>query len=154
MTYLADTIEFVTRLSTDTLLLIFLIAGFAIATLYLGKDWIISFIFALFASTWFYSLVPFDLPQSTWYVFGSKIVIALVIAYILKRFIGSEFPYKNSKKYIQSVILGIVATISLMVVGLVEAYGFSGFISRWFVGDFQFWASLVPLVVLLFVIKK
>jgi len=154
MVFFADVIQFVTRLSTDTLLLVFLIAGLSFTAIYLGKDWVIALIFSLFAANWFFTLIPFDLPTSAWYVFGTKVIIALVLASILKRFLKSEFPYRNSKKYIQAVILGLTATITLMAAGLVGAHQFSSLISRWFEGSFLFWSSLVPLIVLLFVIRK
>ena len=155
MAYAANAIEFITRLSTDTLLLVFLLIGFFAATLYFGKDWSISFIFSLFISNVLYERIPFELSlDNAWYEFGTIIIIALLVSVVLKRFVVSEFPYKKSKRYTQSIIISVLAVVTLMTTGLTEAYAFAPIISRWFSGDFQFWASLIPLIVLFFVIKK
>jgi len=155
MAYAADAIEFITRLSTDTLLLGLLLFGFFVSTIYFGKNLGISFIFSLFVSNFLYTRIPFDLPlENAWYEFGTIVLVALLVSMVLKRFIVSEFSYKKSKKYTQSIIISILVVITLMTTGLTEAYTFAPFISRWFTGDFQFWASLVPFVVLFFVIKK
>ena len=154
MVFFADAIEFVTRLSTDTLVLVFLIIGLSVVALYLGKDWIVSFIFSLFVAEVLYQIIPFDLPDSDWYIFGTKIIFAFVIAAVLKKFIKGDFPYKKSRRYIQAVILGVTTTITLLATGLTTAYTFSPFISRWFEGDFLFWASLVPFLILFFIIRR
>lgn len=155
MAYAANAIEFITRLSTDTLLLVFLIFGFFVATTYFGKNWSVSFIFSLFISNILYTRIPFELPlENSWYEFGTIIFIALLVSVVLKRFIASDFPYKKSRKYTQSIIISILVVITLMTTGLTEAYTFAPFISRWFTGDFQFWASLIPLIILFFIIKK
>ena len=45
MSFLTDSISFISGLSTDTLLLIFIAAALGVAGLYLGKDWIVAFIY-------------------------------------------------------------------------------------------------------------
>lgn len=154
MVFLVDVIEFITRLSTDTLALIFAIAFFAFLSIYLGKDWIVSFIISLYIA---YGLVfPFDIGQSSsvYLEYGIFVVVALVIAYLIKRFIKIEFPYKKSKKYTQAGILGVIATIALFSTGFFKVYEFSSIITKWFSGDYLFWASIIPFVLLYFVIKR
>ncbi len=155
MNFFADSITFITELSTDTLLIFFLIVGMSIATLYLGKHWTVALIVSLFIARFLFSRIPFDLPLNNgWYVFGTILIIALLVSTTLRRFITSDFPYKRSKKYTQSILLGLTATVTLLATGLTEAYAFSPFISRWFTGDFLFWSSLVPFAVLFLFIRK
>ena len=155
MTFFSDAITFITQLSTDTLLIVLLLVGFLITTLYLGKSWTISFIFSLFIANILFERIPFDLPlENGWYVFGTIILLALVITSVVKRFISSDFPYKNRKKYTQSIILSVALVTTLLSTGLTQAYTFSPLISKWFTGDFLFWTSLIPLAILLFLIRK
>lgn len=155
MSYVSDAIAFVTELSTDTLLLVLLLIGFFAAALYFGKGTIISFIFSLFIADLLYGRVPFDLPVTNpWYAFGTVIILALIITSVIRRFIATEFPFKNSKKYTQALFLSLAAVITLLVSGLTDAYNFSTTVATWFTGDFVFWASLAALAILLFIIRK
>lgn len=155
MTFISDAIAFVTELSTDTLLLVLLLIAFFVTSLYFGKDMIVSFIFSLFVADLLYSHIPFTMPVSNpWYEFGAIMLLALLVTSILRRFISSDYPYKNSKKYIQATFLSLATVVTLLVSGLTGAYTFSPTISQWFTGNFVFWASLVPLAILLFIIRK
>ncbi|MCI5108225.1 MAG: hypothetical protein MRY49_00040 [Candidatus Pacebacteria bacterium] len=154
MVFLADIIEFITELSTDTLVIIFAIAIFAFLSIYLGKDWIVSFIFSLFISKGI--TFPFDIGQngSGYISYGIFLVLAVVITYLIRKFVKIDFPYKKSKKYTQAAILGLVTTIAVMATGVSQIYGFSSFVMRWFSGDYLFYSSLLPFVLLFFVIKR
>ena len=156
MPFLTDSISFISGLSTDTLLLIFIAAALGVAGLYLGKDWIVAFIASLFIGRGLFAIFPYDFGQgdSALYAFLGIIVFSLALAYVLKRFITADFPYKNSKKYLQAVILGITGTIALLANGLLTVYTFSPFISRWFEGNYLFWTSVIPFLIFLFIIRR
>tara|TARA_B100001778_G_C18372246_1_gene531354 strand:- start:190 stop:663 length:474 start_codon:yes stop_codon:yes gene_type:complete len=151
-----NSIEFISHLSTEVLIVLFLIVGFAFASLYFGKDKIISFIISLFVGTFLFEIFPYEIGQkeSAFVSFGGIIVLALCSTFVLRKFIHTDFPYKKTKKYLQAVVLGITGTITLFVTGLSSLYEFSSFITKWLEGDMLFWVSIIPFVLLLFFVKK
>ncbi len=152
----ANSIEFISHLSTDVLLIIFLIGIISIVSLYVGKDKILSFIFSLFIGETFMEVFPYEFgqSQSAPFSFGLVIIFALISTYILRRFIRAEFSYKKTRKYLQALLLGIVTTILLLGVGLVDLYSFSPTIAQWFTGKLLFWSLLTPFVLLFLFLKK
>jgi len=145
--------------------LIFLLFAFF---LYIGKSKTLSFVIALYLSSFTFSLLPYkenisefgSTPdQSFWLLFGTFIIFFLLANWIMRSIIWEDYPSNTVRKWVEAgtlsvVTAGSIITLLTIILNLETIYPLSQATSQIFSGETSlFWSNIASLAVLFFVAR-
>lgn len=154
-------------LSSDIVVIAALTAVFASVGLFFGKDRLVALILTFYPAGLIFTHFPYfsKYTQPKIYAFqnslialGIFLIIFIVVYFIIRNFVSSDFSFSSIKKVVEAGVLGLAASslailFSYNVVNLSKLYNFSSGIDRLFDGSALFWWLLAPFVIL-FIFKK
>lgn len=159
----------VMSLSSEWLALISLVLLLFAYFLYIGKSKTLSFVIALYISSFAFSIFPYkdkfiemgnSTSQSFWILFGLFIVFFLFINWIMRSIIWEDYPDKIVKKWFETGLLALVTTASIItilttILNLEIIYILAEPTKAVFSGETSlFWSNIASLVVLFFVSRN
>ena len=164
-----DTLNSVTNLPLDTIILITIFIILLVYSLRYGKYKIISFIFSLYIAIPVFSYFPYIqffsfFAESEKAILYSQIIFFLTIVVffniIIRKFISKEFSARGFRQFIESGFLaavgsGLLLAISYHIIPITLIYDFAAPIDALFSSTrMLFWWLAIPFIVLLFMVKK
>lgn len=162
-----DVVQSILSASSDTFVVLALIAILSGYGLFAGKHRLVSFIVSLYPAAFIFRLIPFfkDILGQT-SATGQDVLVKLVIFalilvpihLVMASFISTEFSLSRIKKFIEAGVLGLAGTavliaFSYQVVNISKLYNFSAGIDALFISGNFFWWLLASFVALFFLRK-